>query len=570
MKSRLPLLVLAAFLLTAPALLAQADLEAKIPELMRSGEVPGLSIAVIRDGKLTWSGAFGVRDAEAGAKVQKDTVFPAASLSKPVFAYAVLRLAERGILDLDTPLWSYLPTDRLQHEERARRITARHVLSHTTGLPNWGPEKLPLQAAPGERFGYSGEGYVYLQKVIEKLTGTPLAELARQEVFAPLGMTRTSFVWEPAFAEGGGSVTGTDPFGRPQTIPTDRGANGANAAASLLTTAEDYARFLIALLDGRGLRKESVDAMLSPQVRIPGELFDPKSPAGEGEVAWGLGWGLQRGGPQEPFWFWHWGDNGGFRAWTTTSREKRTGVVYFTNSAQGLSIAEAVAALAVGAGQPAFARLGYERHDAPARVARKEIERAFTREGSEAGLRRFRDLQAKSPSLADGDLVALLAEYLNETGKADDAFAVVKLYAKAHPNSPEAHALVANAALEAGDYELALASLQKAGGDREREVRWAREGLEARKNPPTLAVDALRRYAGDYGPRRVRLEGDTLVYSREGRPRTFKLRPMGGDTFLLEGMGTFRVRFAADGEGRVTKLVGMYADGSEDETLRNP
>ena len=564
MKLRLSLLV-AALLLSPLTLSAQADLDTRIPELMRSGEIPGLSIAVIRDGKLAWSGAFGVRDG-TGTLVQKDTVFPAASLSKPVFAYIVLRLAERGVLDLDAPLWGYLPTDRLQHEERARRITARHVLSHTTGLPNWGPEKLPLQADPGERFGYSGEGYVYLQKVIEKLTGKPLADLARQEVFVPLRMTRTSFVWEPAFAEGGGAVTGMDPFGRPQTIPTDR---GANAAASLLTTAEDYARFLIALLDSRGLKKESVDATLSPQVRIPGRLFDPKSPPGEGEVAWGLGWGLQRGGSSEPFWFWHWGDNGGFRAWTTTSREKRMGVVYFTNSAQGLSIAEAVASLTVGTSQPAFARLGYERHDAPSRVARKEIERAFTQEGSEAGLRRFRDLQAKSPSLVDRDLVALLAEYLNETGKAGDAFAVVKLYAEAHPDSAEAHALVADAALEAGEYELALASYQKAGGDREREIRWAREGYEAQKKPPTLNADALRRYAGDYGPRHVRLEGDTLVYSRDGRPRTFRLRPMGGDTFLFEGMGTFRVRFVSDGEGRITKLIGVYVDGSEDESPRD-
>jgi hypothetical protein len=123
--------------------------------------------------------------------------------------------------------------------------------------------------------------------------------------------------------------------------------------------------------------------------------------------------------------------------------------------------------------------------------------------------------------------------------------------------------------LTAGDYELALASYPKAGGDRDREIRWAREGREAQKNPPTLTVDALRRYAGDYGPRHVRLEGDTLVYSRDGRPKTYKLRPMGGDTFLFEGMGTFRVRFVLDAEGRVTKLVGVYADGSEDESPRD-
>jgi CubicO group peptidase (beta-lactamase class C family) len=545
-----------------------ARLQTDIPKLMQAAEIPGLSIAVIRDGTLAWSGALGVLDSKTGAPVQPDTVFPAASLSKPVFASIVLRLAGRGVLDLDKPLWTYLPTERLQHDERGKRITARMVLSHTTGLPNWGPEKLPFNADPGERFGYSGEGYVYLQKVVEKLTGLPLQDLARKEVFEPLGMTRTSFAWEPSFA--GGAVTGMDPFGRPQEIPQDR---GANAAASLLTTAGDYARFLLALLDGRILPKETVDAMLSPQVRIPGELFDPKSPPGTGEVAWGLGWGLQRRGAGEPFWFWHWGDNGGFRAWITMSREARTGVVYFTNSAEGLSIAEAVAALAVGADQPAFGRLGYERYDAPQRVARKDIQRAFSNEGSEAGLRRYRELQAKSPDVFDTDLILNLAEFLRETGKAADAVAVLKLHVQSHPRSPEAHASLGDTALASGDYELALASFQEArklapkDQDRDREIRWAKEGVEALRKPVSLPAEILSRFAGKYGPRHITLEGGQLYYQREGRSK-YKLLPLKEDTFLLDGLGSFRVRFVEE-DGRVTKLVGLYSDGQEDESPRD-
>jgi CubicO group peptidase (beta-lactamase class C family) len=560
--------------LAFPAMAADDDalrarLETEVPKLMQAGDVPGLSIAVIRDGRLFWSGAFGVRSAASGAPVRKDTVFPAASLSKPVVAYAALRLADRGALDLDKPLWAYLPVERLQHDKRGERITARMVLSHTTGLPNWGPEKLPFNADPGERFGYSGEGFVYLQKVLEKLTGMPLEALAKKEVFEPLGMTRSSFVWEKSFA--GTEVTGMDLFGRPQEIPTDR---KANAAASLLTTAEDYARFLIAILNGEGLQKKTAEAMLSPQVRIPGKLFDPKSPPGQGEVGWGLGWGLERTGPAEPFWIWHWGDNGGFRAWTTASREKKAGVVYFTNTANGLSIAEAVASLAVGTAQPAFARLDYERYDAPRRIARKEIERAFTKEGSPAGLRRYRELAAKSPDLFDAELHGYLAEFLRETGKPEDAFAVLKLYGEAHPRSAEAQDLLGEAALEAGDYELALASYQKAqdlsGPDPKRKVGWAREASEALRKPVSVpAAETLKRYAGSYGPRRILFEGGSLFYQREGRPK-YRLLPLSQDTFLLEGMGSFRVRFVEDGNGRVTKLVGLYVDGQEDESPREP
>lgn len=546
----------------------RARLETEIPKLMQEGDVPGLSIAVIRDGRLFWSGAFGVRSAGSGDPVRKDTIFPAASLSKPVVAYIALRLVDRGILDLDKPLWAYLPVERLQHDKRGERITARMVLSHTTGLPNWGPEKMPFNADPGERFGYSGEGFVYLQKVLEKLTGMPLAALAREEAFEPLRMTRSSFVWEPSFA--GGAVTGVDLFGRPQEIPTDR---GANAAASLLTTAEDYARFLVAILNGEGLQKKTVDAMLSPQARIPGKLFDPKSPPGEGEVGWGLGWGLERSGPAGPFWIWHWGDNGGFRSWTTASREKRAGVVYFTNTANGLSIAEAVSSLAVGTAQPAFARLDYERHDAPRRIARKEIERAFAKDGSPAGLRRYRELAAKSPDLFDAELHGYLAEFLRETGKPADAFAVLKLYAGAHPRSAEAQDLLGGAALAAGDYELSLASYQKAREfspetpDRKREIGWAREAGEALRKPVAVPAETLKRYAGNYGPRRILLEEGHLFYEREGRPK-YKLLPLSQATFFLEGMGSFRVRFVEDGNGRVIKLIGLYAEGQEDESPR--
>ena len=548
----------------------RARLQVEIPKLMQAADVPGLSIGVIRDGRLFWSGAFGVRSVSSGTPVGKDTVFPAASLSKPVVAYVTLRLADRGVLDLDKPLRTYLPYERLQHDPRGQRITARNVLSHTTGLPNWGPEKLPFNADPGERFGYSGEGFVYLQKVLEKLTGMPLEALAKKEVFEPLGMTRSSFVWETSFA--GGAVTGMDPFGRPQEIPTDR---GANAAASLLTTAEDYARFLVAVLNGEGLQKKTAEAMLSSQVRIPGELFDPKSAPGEGEVGWALGWGLERGGPAEPFWIWHWGDNGGFRAWTTASREKKAGVVYFTNTAEGLSIAEAVSSLAVGTAQPGFGRLGYERYDDPRRIARKDIQRAFARDGSEAGLRRYRELAGKSPDLFDADLHRNLAEFLRETGKPADAFAVLKLYGEARPCSAEAHDLLGEAALEGGDYELALASYGKArelsseAPDRKREIGWAREASEALNKPVAVPAETLERYAGSYSPRRILLEGGRLFYQREGRPK-YRLLPLSQDTFLLEGMGSFRVHFVQDGNGRVTKLVGLYADGQEDESPRDP
>lgn len=547
-------------------------LEKEIPRLMREAEIPGLSVAVVRDGKLYWSGAFGVRDVATGAPVRRDTVFAAASLSKPVVAYIVLRLADRGTIDLDRPLSTYFTYERLSEEKRAGLITARMVLTHSTGLPNWGPDKLSLSFAPGTHFSYSGEGFVYLQKVIEKLTGMPLQDLARREVFEPLGMKHTSFVWEDAFATGDGAVVGVDDIGGAATISTDK---VANAASSLLTTAEDYARFLTAvLIQGEGLKKETAAAMLSPQILVPGQLFDPASPPGDGEVAWGLGCGLERSRAAEPFWFWHWGDNGGFRNWMTGSRERRSGVVYFTNSAEGLSIAEAVSSLAVGEPQPAFGRLEeYERYNLPRRVARRELQRVFAKEGSEAGLRRFRELQAKSPEQADARLGIDLASFLSKIGKNADAYTVLQLSAAAHPGSPETQEKLGEAALGTGDYGTALAAFRKAtalrpaDADLRRSLQWTQAAIEAQKSPAALPAEALGRFVGNYGARHILLTEGTLYYHRDGRP-SYRLLPLSADTFLLQGNGAFRLRFVTGGDGQVSKLVVLYLDGSQDESPR--
>jgi CubicO group peptidase (beta-lactamase class C family) len=137
----------------------RAAMEREIPRLLREGEVPGISIAVIRDSRIAWSGTFGV-DPASGAPAGPETRFQAASLTKPVVAYLVLRLADRGVIDLDRPLWSYLPEPRLKRDERAHRITGRHVLSQTTGLPNWGKKRLKTRFEPGERFGGAWRAYV--------------------------------------------------------------------------------------------------------------------------------------------------------------------------------------------------------------------------------------------------------------------------------------------------------------------------------------------------------------------------------------------------------------------------
>jgi CubicO group peptidase (beta-lactamase class C family) len=206
-----------------------------IPELMTRANIPGLSIALIEDGKIAWVGSFGVKNTKTGEEVDDRTVFQAASLSKVVFAYGVLKLVDQGKLDLDTPLSKYVP-EYVQNDYRINAITARHVLTHRTGFPNWRPDGqlLVIHFKPGDRFSYSGEGFVHLQRAVEKFASLPLDTWMRQTVFDPLQMTDSSYLWQPKYdtlAASGHSPTGTpEKFFKPTADGSPINGGGGPAA----------------------------------------------------------------------------------------------------------------------------------------------------------------------------------------------------------------------------------------------------------------------------------------------------------------------------------------------------
>jgi CubicO group peptidase (beta-lactamase class C family) len=183
---------------TRPGDATAARLAADLPGLMDEAVVAGAQVALVHEGALGWRAAFGVANARTGVPVTDTSVFEAASLTKPLFAYAVLTLADEGRLDLDTPLTTYLPGRYdLESNDLLKLVTARHVLSHRTGFPNWRPGGQPLiHFAPGERFSYSGEGFVYLAAAVERITGETIEAFVRRRVFEPLGMTSSSLVWQ--------------------------------------------------------------------------------------------------------------------------------------------------------------------------------------------------------------------------------------------------------------------------------------------------------------------------------------------------------------------------------------
>ena len=150
----------------------KAELDRFIEYQMDSLKIPGLTIAIIRDNKLVFQGAFGVTNFNTKEPVTVNTLFEAASVSKPLFAYFVMKQVEKGVFDLDKPLFKYLPNKELIDEPEYKLMTGRMVLCHTSGLPNWREQaggELKLLFTPGTKFGYSGEGYQYLKDVLCKI-----------------------------------------------------------------------------------------------------------------------------------------------------------------------------------------------------------------------------------------------------------------------------------------------------------------------------------------------------------------------------------------------------------------
>jgi len=330
-----------------------ARIDRTVTDLMKAAEVPGLGLAILNDREIVYSRGYGDRDTEKRLPMTVNTVMSAASLSKAVFAVLVMTLVDDGVLDLDTPIRRYLPKPLpeypryadLADDPRWERLTPRMLLSHTAGFANWrafeDDRKLKLHFEPGSRYAYSGEGIDLLQLVVETVTKTPLEELAQKRVFGPLGMTRTSYVWQARFD--GDFANGYDEYRR-SLGPEKR--TTADAAGSMQTTVHDFARFLQAILRGRLLARVSREQMLSPQIAIhskhqfPTLSDETRSETDPVRLSYGLGWGLSSSACGEAFF--KEGHDAGWRNYAVGFDASGNGLVILSNGANGEGIFEGI------------------------------------------------------------------------------------------------------------------------------------------------------------------------------------------------------------------------------------
>jgi len=319
-----------------------------LSERMQHWHVPGLSIAVIRNGKLAWAKAYGVLQAGRPERIDTQSVFSVGSVSKVGAAAMTLRLADAGRIDIDRDVNAYLTRWRLPVSgyTAVRPVTLRGILSHSAGLTVHGFEDFqpddPLPGildtldgrdparnepvrvieVPGTRFRYSGGGTTLEQLVIEEVTGKPFLQAAREYLFAPLGMHRSTYE-SPLPVAHGNIARAHDENGAAQALPRGYESMPEVAASGLWTTPSDFAKLVIAIIESyQGKKGGFLNAATARQMLT--EVG--RSHVGLGPFLYGQG--LERR-------FWHNGSNDSYKARIEGHPGTGNGVVIFTNARQG-------------------------------------------------------------------------------------------------------------------------------------------------------------------------------------------------------------------------------------------
>ncbi len=295
----------------------------KIEKLLNEHKIPTLGIGVIHNGKLQQVKVYG--EITKGVAAPYNTIFNVASLTKPVTAMVALKLVSLGKWNLDEFVYKYYTDPDIANDPRNKKLTTRLILSHQTGFPNWRymneNKKLSFLFDPGTKYQYSGEGMEYLRNALEKKFNKSLQQLANELIFIPLNMKDTRYVWSNE-VDTSRLAIGYDKNGKAYETVKNK---TPNAADDLLTTIEDYGKFLVSVMNGVGLTQNVFAEMTTNQVAstkgkhfgLGFEIYD----LGNGEYA------LSHGGSDK-----------GVQTIVFILPKTKQGVLIFTNSDTGTNI----------------------------------------------------------------------------------------------------------------------------------------------------------------------------------------------------------------------------------------
>ena len=293
----------------------------KVPQWLAENKVPAAGIGIIENGRLKYIKVFG--ELQKNVPAPKNTIFEIASMIKPVVAMVTLKLVDAGQWNLDEPLAKYWIDPDLLGDTLLNKLTARHVLTHQTGFPNWRNGKLRFEFEPGTRFQYSGEGFEYLRKALESKFKKTLLQLSHSILFKPLGMKDTRYFFDKDM-----DITryAMPHDGQGNKIEISIKDRGLNATALLLTTIEDYSKFMIYVMNGAGLSPSLYNDMVLSQS------------AEKKHLGRGLGWEIVSDLPNGEYSIQHAGSSMGVKTIGIILPKSKRGIVVFTNGENGIIV----------------------------------------------------------------------------------------------------------------------------------------------------------------------------------------------------------------------------------------
>jgi CubicO group peptidase (beta-lactamase class C family) len=326
----------------------RSQLRAKVPEWLKRYNVPSVAVAYIEHGKVAWTFVYG--EQSPGVKAGNRTLYNVASLTKPISAEVILRLAAAEKLSLDEQISAYWIDPDIKDNPWNELLTPRLCLSHQTGFPNWRYQTqgvLKFQWKPGTQTGYSGEGYDYVARFAEKKLGQSFEALAHQYVFAPIGMRNTAYTERPWFVGRLAKAQG------PQGVPEPTTQSSWNAADLLRTTIGDYARFLVRVMHKDGLTSSIATerftstrnlATREQLTQLCAEAKVSSAADCTGSAGMGLGWEILSLDGEEIID--HSGSDWGIHTLAFFVPERQFGMVVFTNGDGGNKIIKEIVGLA--------------------------------------------------------------------------------------------------------------------------------------------------------------------------------------------------------------------------------
>ena len=546
-------------------------IESSIAQLRDVGKIPGLQVAVIEKDKGIWTKGFGFKNQDKQTPVDETTMFEAASLTKPLTAYLIMKLVDEGIFDLYKSVLEYLSDDELEafighpmdlidglHQRWAAKINGMHLMSHQAGIPEEiGKTLFVMLCEPGIKETYSPAGFKLLHKIAEKLTGKKLEVLFDEYIFKPLKMRNSWMGWKDEFVEN--IAQAHDMFGNPKKV---RKHKCADAAASLLTTAYDYALFLDAVMRGTGFSEEAMEEFLRPRTLVDDKL----------KIFWALAFGIQQD-PTGPG-IWQCGNLGYFRSYFIAYPEEELGIVYMTNSFNGHSICEALTDLTIGKDTRGMDPAAFLQYDS----LEGQFCRALIEHGLEANSARLEALKTTHPAQFNRHSIRWLAYHFLDAKRFEEGISLLKSLEQEMPHSASICYELTKAYLEWGDMGQAEKYRTKTRELSMRDHHFDKALLDlvtnyikAIRTPIVLDKSYLLELAGAYGDRIFTVIGKDLYFAEDYQDidDLQKMVPLSTHTFALESGFEFRIQFVLDKDGKPTKAIGLHGNSYQTFTLRN-